>query len=39
VIDNAGGNKTIDEIVLGAKLDYQMFLQNYDDELRKLKEV
>ena len=39
VIDKAGGNKTIDEIVLGAKLDYQMFLQNYDDELRKLKEV
>lgn len=37
VIDKAGGNKTIDEIVLGAKLDYQVFLQNYDDELRLLK--
>lgn len=37
VIDKAGGNKTIDEIVLGAKLDYQVFLQNYDEELRLLK--
>lgn len=37
VIDKAGGNKTIDEIVLGAKLDYQVFLQNYDEELKQLK--
>lgn len=37
VIDKAGGNKTIDEIVLGAKLDYQVFMQNYDEELKRLK--
>ena len=37
VIDKAGGNKTIDEIVLGAKLDYQVFMQYYDEELRQLK--
>lgn len=37
VIDKAGGNKTIDEIALGAKLDYQVFMQNYDEELRQLK--
>lgn len=39
IIDKAGGNKTIEDIVLGAKLNYQIFLANYDDELRKLKGV
>lgn len=37
VIDHIGGNKTIEEIVLGAKLDYQVFMQNFDEELNKLK--
>lgn len=37
VIDHASGNKTIEEIVLGAKLDYQMFLQNFDVELKRIK--
>lgn len=37
VIDHANGNKTIEEIVLGAKLDYQVFLLNYDVELKKIK--
>lgn len=32
-----GGNKTIDKIVLGAKLDYQVFMQSFDEELNKLK--
>lgn len=38
VIDKAGGNKTIDEIVLGAKLNYQVFLGNFDEELKALRE-
>lgn len=37
VIDHIGGNKTIEEIVLGAKLDYQVFMQSFDEELNKLK--
>lgn len=37
VIDKAGGEKTIEEIVLGAKLDYQVFMANFDEELSKLK--
>lgn len=37
VIDKASGEKTIEEIVLGAKLDYQVFLINFNDELSKLK--
>lgn len=37
VIDHVGGNKTIEEIVLGAKLDYQVFMQNFDVELNILK--
>lgn len=37
VIDNAGGEKRIEEIVLGAKLDYQVFMANFDEELRMLK--
>ena len=37
VIDHIGGDKTIEEIVLGAKLDYQVFMQSFDEELNKLK--
>ena len=37
VIDNAGGNKTLEEIILGAKLNYQVFLMNLDDELKKVR--
>lgn len=37
VIDKAGGNKTIEDIVLEAKLNYQIFLANYDEELKILK--
>lgn len=37
VIDHIGGNKTIEEIVLGAKLNYQVFMQNFEEELNKLK--
>lgn len=37
IIDKAGGEKTIDEIVLGAKLEYQVFLANFNEELKKLK--
>ncbi len=37
VIDNAGGNKTLEEIILGAKLNYQIFLMNLDEELKKVR--
>lgn len=37
VIDHAGGRKTIEEIMLDAKLNYQVFLANFDEELKKLK--
>jgi hypothetical protein len=37
VIDKAGGEKSIEEIVLGAKLDYQVFMANFNEELRLLK--
>lgn len=37
VIDHIGGNKTIEEIVLGAKLDYQVFMANFNEELKLLK--
>ena len=37
VIDKASGEKNIEEIVLGAKLDYQVFMANFDEELSKLK--
>ena len=37
VIDKAGLNKTIDEIVLGTIINYQVFLGNYMEELKKLK--
>lgn len=37
VIDKASGDITIDEIVIGAKVDYQVFLVNYEEELRKIK--
>lgn len=37
VIDNAGGNKTLEEIILGAKLNYQVFLMNLDEELKKVR--
>lgn len=39
VIDNVSGEKTIEEIILGAKLDYQVFLTNYDEELNNLKKT
>lgn len=38
VIDHVSGEKTIDEIVIGAKLDYQVFLMNFNEELRLLKD-
>lgn len=38
VIDHVSGEKTIDEIVIGAKLDYQVFLMNINEELRLLKD-
>ena len=31
VIDKASGDITIDEIVIGAKVDYQVFVANYDE--------
>ena len=37
VIDKASGDITIDEIVIGAKVDYQVFVANYDEELRKIR--
>ena len=37
VIDRASGDKTIEEIILGAKLSYEVFIANYDKELEKLK--
>lgn len=37
-IDHVSGEKTIDEIVIGAKLDYQVFLMNFNEELRLLKD-
>ena len=37
VIDHVSGENTIDEIVIGAKLDYQVFLMNFNEELRSLK--
>jgi hypothetical protein len=39
VIEKAGKDKCIEEIVLGAKVDYQVFLANFDEELRKLKDM
>ena len=36
VIDKVDGDKTIDEIVLSAKLNYEVFLANFDAELKKL---
>lgn len=39
VIEKAGKDKCIEEIVLGAKVDYQVFLANFDEELRKLKNM
>ena len=38
VIEKAEKDKSIEEIVLGAKVDYQVFLANFDEELKKLKE-
>lgn len=37
VMDNMNGNTSIDEIMLEAKLNYQVFLMNYDEELKTLK--
>ena len=37
VIDKAGGEKSIEAIVLGAKLDYQVFMANFNEELKLLK--
>ena len=39
VIEKAGKDKCIEEIVLGAKVDYQVFLANFNEELRKLKDM
>lgn len=36
VIDHVSGEKTIDEIVIEAKLDYQVFLMKFDEELMSL---
>lgn len=38
VIDHLNGERTIEEIVLEAKLDYQVFLMNFNEELRSLKD-
>ena len=38
VIDHVREENSIDEIVLGAKLDYQVFLMNIDEELNSLKD-
>ena len=37
VIDHMSGDKSIEEIVLGAKLDYQVFQENFDKELKSFK--
>ncbi len=37
VIEKAGKDKSIEDIVLGAKLDYQVFLANFDEELKILR--
>lgn len=37
IIDHVGGEKTIEEIILEAKLDYQVFMANYDEELRMIR--
>lgn len=37
VLDRVGRNKTIEEIVLGAKLNYQIFMADFDGELKRLK--
>lgn len=37
VTDHATSETTIDDIVIGAKLDYQVFMQNIDEGLRKVK--
>ena len=37
VIDKAVGEKSIEAIVLGAKLDYQVFMANFNEELKLLK--
>lgn len=37
VIDHVSGDKTIEEIVLEAKLDYQVFVANYYEELRMIR--
>lgn len=38
VIDMVSGNKTIEEIIIGAKLNYQVFITNFDEELKALKQ-
>ncbi len=37
VTDHASATATIEDIVIGAKLDYQVFMQNIDEELKVLK--
>lgn len=37
VTENATSESTIEDIVIGAKLDYQVFMQNIDAELKALK--
>lgn len=38
VLSHAAEETTIDDIVIGAKLDYQVFLHNIEEELRSLKQ-
>lgn len=37
VIDRASGRKTLEEILLDAKLDYQVFMMNFDGALKALR--
>lgn len=39
VLSHAAKETTIDDIVIGAKLDYQVFWENIDEELRTLKQM
>lgn len=38
VIDMVGGDKTIEEIIIGAKLNFQVFMTNFDNELNAIKQ-
>lgn len=39
IIDKANGDTTIDEIVLSANLDYQVFLENFEQELNTVRSM